>query len=176
MSVQDLCRDDVWSGSSTGARGHALWGGDLADMMLVPGCEAFKNTIKMYTHVTCVSLIMCRKCDQSEFDRFYNASKRGLLVPILLWLWRDCVCVTSAGVRSSGNAVDCLRYSLPYSVFMTSFNSIFQTAKTHIFVLLHLGCQDAELHLEKVYFLASVSSLHVWPHWARPPNQEYLRA
>ena len=174
--MSDLCRDDVWSGRSTRAGGHALWGGDLADMMLGPGSESFKNTIKMYTHVTCISLIMCKKCVQSEFDRFYITSKRGLLVTILLWLWRECVCVTSARVRSSGNAVDCLRYSLPYSVFMSSFNSIFQTAKKHIFVLLHLGCQDADLHLRKVSLLASVSSLHVWPQWARPLNQEYLRA
>ena len=36
-------------------------------------------------------------------------------------------------------------------------------------------CQDADLHLGKVSLLASVSSLHVWPQWARPPNQEYLR-
>ena len=64
-------------GCSTGGRGHALWGGDLADMMLVPGSETFKNIIKMYTHVTGVSLIICEKCVQSEFDRFYNASKGG---------------------------------------------------------------------------------------------------
>ena len=38
-----------------------LWGGDLADIMLVPGSDTFKNTIKMYTHVKCVSLIICKK-------------------------------------------------------------------------------------------------------------------
>ena len=37
-------------------------------------------------------------------------------------------------------------------------------------------CQDADLHLGKVSLLASVSSLHVRPQWARPLNQEYLRA
>ena len=57
---------------------------DLANMMLVPGSETVKNTIEMYTPVTCVSLIICKKCEQSEFDRCYNASKRGLLVTILL--------------------------------------------------------------------------------------------
>ena len=35
-------------------------------------------------------------------------------------------------------------------------------------------CQDADLHLGKVSLLASVSSLHVRPQWARPPNQEHL--
>ena len=40
---------------SLSAAVRPLWGGAL-----VPGSEIFKNTIKV-THVTCVSLIICKK-------------------------------------------------------------------------------------------------------------------
>lgn len=65
----------AWLGGS-GSVGP-LWGGDLADILLVPGSETYN---KMYTHVTCVSLIICKKWCTVRVKLIYNASKRGGVV------------------------------------------------------------------------------------------------
>ena len=101
----------------------------------------------------------------TEQERRFNSSAHTLT-----WVTVELLQVAEGQVAPSwtsrGNAAVYSGESVPYYFACSVLHYI---ASENGVPLMCWCCQDADLHLGKVY------SLSVWPQWAGPPNQEYLR-